>query len=265
MRILLTNDDGIAAPGLAAMHRALKHLGEVLVVAPSSVQSAMGHAVTFHKKVTTRKQRIITARGDDIEGYAVDGRPADCVKLGVNHLLKEEGPIDLVVSGMNAGCNVGVNVNYSGTVAAAREGSIQGIPSIAVSLHIGDRTRTRWDAAAEHAMNVIEAILAGPHEPDVCINLNVPIIDDEEPKGVKTARISTAPLADLYEIDHDIAGDPGYTVHSSIAFRDKPIDTDVHALWERFITVTPMCLDATHYGHMEKWETHLGAVKRDSE
>ena len=149
MRILLTNDDGITAPGLAAMYRSLSRLGQVHVVAPMDGQSAIGHAVTIYQPIVTRKQTVVTEFGDQFEGVAVEGRPADCVKLAINYLLDE--PVDLVVSGMNEGVNMGINVLYSGTVAAAREGAIQGVRSIAVSLFIGDRKQTRWLDAADHA------------------------------------------------------------------------------------------------------------------
>ena len=130
MFILLTNDDGISAPGLVALYRELHSLGEVAVVAPESVQSATGHGITLNQPLLTRKVTV----EDAFTGIAVDGRPADCVKLAVAQLLPRTP--DLVVSGMNSGANTGINVVYSGTVAAAIEAAFLGLPAIAVSLHL---------------------------------------------------------------------------------------------------------------------------------
>src|SRR3982751_5186483 len=151
MLILLTNDDGIRGPGLVALYRELVKLGDVHVVAPETVQSATGHGITLTTPLLTSRVTIENA----FTGTAVDGRPADCVKLAVAQLLPREP--DLVVSGMNAGANVGVNVIYSGTVAAAIEAAFLGVPSIAVSLHIG-RGRPLFDVAAHHARRTIEAV-----------------------------------------------------------------------------------------------------------
>lgn len=197
MRILLTNDDGIRAPGIVALHDALMdtipgHEGTlggpisvagtpielVYTVAPATVQSATSHGVTFHEPLMVEPARI---RGR-MNGAAVDGRPADCVKLALSEIWPGEfgagSRPDLVVSGMNAGANCGINVIYSGTVAAAIEAAFLGIPSIAVSLHLG-KASTRFDVGAIHARRAIETLLAGglpnPHE---VLNLNVPRCED---------------------------------------------------------------------------------------
>ena len=176
MRILLTNDDGIDAPGLAALHRAVADLGEVHVVAPARVQSATSHAVTFH--------RPIAVRNGASAWRSMAGR-RDCVKLGL-HAMQDRwsGPIDLVISGMNAGANVGINVLYSGTVGAAREASFAGVPAIAVSLHVGDWDHDHWDRAAAHARTAIDALLEAGFDGGTVMNVNVPILDGgREPKG----------------------------------------------------------------------------------
>lgn len=202
MRILLTNDDGIRAPGIVSLHDALMDtipghestLGGpisiagtpvelVYTVAPATVQSATSHGVTFHEPLMVEEARI---RGR-MSGTAVDGRPADCVKLALSEIWPGEfgegadgkpSRPDLVISGMNAGANCGINVIYSGTVAAAIEAAFLGIPSIAVSLHLG-KAATRFDVGAIHARRAIEALLAGglpnPHE---VLNLNVPRCED---------------------------------------------------------------------------------------
>src|SRR5215212_6903919 len=153
MNILLTNDDGIMAPGIVAMYRELTKLGDVHVVAPETVQSATGHGITLTSPLLTSRVTIENA----FTGTAVDGRPADCVKLAVAQLLPREP--DLVVSGMNAGANVGVNVIYSGTVAAAIEAAFLGLPAIAVSLHLRSDVQTDYDRAAGYAVRTIDLIL----------------------------------------------------------------------------------------------------------
>src|SRR5688572_21469143 len=153
MLILLTNDDGIMAPGIVAMYRELVKLGDVHVVAPETVQSATGHGITLTAPLLTSRVTIENA----FTGTAVDGRPADCVKLAVAQLLPREP--DLVVSGMNAGANVGINVIYSGTVAAAIEAAFLGLPSIAVSLYLKNDVPTDYKRASLFARQTIEQML----------------------------------------------------------------------------------------------------------
>ena len=151
MQILLTNDDGIYAPGLAAMERALQRLGEVNVVAPAIEQSGVGHSITFLTPLMAKE----IFDGDRRRGWAVEGSPADCVKLAFGELCPKP---DLVVSGINGGLNVGINVLYSGTVAGATEGAVFGITSVAVSLEYDEHAK--FDPAAEMAVRMIEQILA---------------------------------------------------------------------------------------------------------
>src|SRR3989441_10436522 len=158
MRILLTNDDGIYAPGLRALLPELRKLGEVVVVAPATEQSAVGHSVTLTTPLIV--QEVLDEDGKPL-GWAVEGRPADCVKLALVELLK--APPDLVVSGLNAGSNAGINVLYSGTVAAAIEGAFYNRPSIAVSLEYTKPKPLDFGRAADLARQVIEQILA--HKP----------------------------------------------------------------------------------------------------
>src|SRR3954471_4441590 len=152
--ILLTNDDGITAPGLVAMYRHLTDMGEVHVVAPETVQSASGHGITLSQPLLTSKVEVENA----FTGTAVAGSPADCVKLAVAQLLPRQP--DLVISGINSGANVGINVIYSGTVAAAIEAAFLGLPSIAISLYLRKEVETNYKVAANWAIGVIEQILA---------------------------------------------------------------------------------------------------------
>src|SRR5438477_9540222 len=154
MLILLTNDDGIMAPGIVAMYRELAQLGEVHVVAPETVQSATGHGITLTSPLLTNRVTVENA----FTGTAIDGRPADCVKLAVSQILPRQP--DLVVSGINSGANVGINVIYSGTIAAAIEAAFLGLPSIAISLYLRKEIETDYKVAARRAMDVIEQVLA---------------------------------------------------------------------------------------------------------
>lgn len=255
MRILLTNDDGIEAPGLAALYKAVQGLGEVHVVAPERVQSATSHAVTFHRPI--RVAEYPGPGGDGVRGTSVGARPADCVKLAIAHLVPQ--PIDLVVSGINAGANVGVNVIYSGTVGAAREAAFFGIPSIAISQHVNDWDGIRWDASAEHAGKAIRRVLEGPMTPHSVVNINIPVLDDgAEPKGMKAAPISTSSMVDKYEITPGDDGSYHYKTCNAMTFRTRDPGTDVAALFEGYITVTPLEHDVTDLRQMAGWCEHIG-------
>src|SRR3954454_7647127 len=170
MRILLTNDDGIYAPGLRAMRHELRKLGSVTVVAPATEQSAAGHSVTLLAPLIV--QEVFEDDGKTFIGWAVEGRPADCVKLALLELLKE--PPDLIVSGLNAGSNAGINVLYSGTVAAAIEGAFFRRTSIAVSLEYTKPKPLDFPRAAELARRVIEQILKHPQPDGALYNINIP-------------------------------------------------------------------------------------------
>ena len=159
MRILLTNDDGIHSPGIAALYDALEGLGEIVPVAPLTVQTAASHGITFTEPLMTETVVV----NERFTGGAVDGRPADCVKLALRTLWSQrygEGPTaDLPISGMNVGAHVGINILYSGTVGAAMESAFLGVPAIAVSLHIGDGSRTSFGRAAQIGRRIIDRIL----------------------------------------------------------------------------------------------------------
>lgn len=254
---MLTNDDGIHAPGIAALHRVIKHLGEVHVVAPATVQSATSHAITFHRPMAATHE-VVTAEVDEhsFKGIAVDGRPADCVKLAVAELVPK--PIDLVISGMNSGANVGINVIYSGTVAAAREAAFLGIPAIAVSLHMGPPDENDFDRGAAQVQPVLEAILAKPLEPHTLLTVNVPrTIVGSEPKGVRVVPISTSPMADRFLPREMEDGVTHYEAMDGFKFQHTPTDSDVDVLFQRYITVTPLHFDLTDHEAISQWEQRL--------
>src|SRR5690349_11196947 len=168
MLILLTNDDGIRHPGLVAMYRELTRLGEVHVVAPETVQSATGHGVTLNTPLLTDRVTV----EDTFTGVAVDGRPADCVKLAVSQILPRQP--DLVISGINSGANVGINVIYSGTIAAAIEAAFLGLPSIALSLYLRNDIPADYPRAAVFGRQAVERILQAGLKPGQVATVNVP-------------------------------------------------------------------------------------------
>jgi 5'-nucleotidase len=261
MRILLTNDDGIRAPGIAALYRAVADLGELCVVAPAKVQSAASHAVTFHKALATRRVRIAAVDGlPRFEGIAVAGRPADCVKLAVAHLVP--GPIDLVLSGINCGANIGINVIYSGTVAAAMEAGFMGTPAIAISLFVGPG-RVPWDRAADYVREALDLILASPLAPHTVLNLNIPLLDGgAKPRGLRVVPISTSPLLDSYEALKGRGSRCDYTPGTHMRFRHTPAGCDVEALYRGYITLTPLHFDLTEHRQLVSWKQVLGRRHR---
>src|SRR4051812_47005454 len=249
MFILLTNDDGIHAPGLVALWRELTKLGEVAVVAPETVQSATGHGITVATPLLTNKVTIDGA----FTGTAVDGRPADCVKLAVNKLLPRQP--DLVVSGLNSGVNVGINVIYSGTVAAAIEAAFLGLPSVAVSLHLKNDVPADFPRAAELGRETIEMILAAGLGAGQVASINIPALRaDQQPTGIKVCRQCTRPWVDTYEERSSPRGQKYYWNSSIFSLGTSEADTDVAAVGEGYIAVTPLQFDLTHYPLLHAWQ-----------
>ncbi len=249
MLILLTNDDGIQAPGLVAMYRELTRLGEVQVIAPETVQSAAGHGITISAPLLTSKVTV----ENGFTGVAVDGRPADCVKLAVAQLLPK--PPDLVVSGINSGANVGINVVYSGTVAAAIEAAFLGLPSIAVSLLYVNDIPMDYARAAVLARQTIEKILTAGLPAGRVVSVNIPALrDGENPTGVKVVRQCTRPWVDTYERRTDPRGRDYFWNSSVFTLYESDENTDVAALRDGYITITPLQFDMTHPLLLREWQ-----------
>jgi len=260
MKILLTNDDGIHAPGIEALYDAIQGMGEVRVVAPADSQSAASHGITFHRPLMMREAQP----NPRMRGIAVEGRPADCVKLAARALWQEwYGPgarPDLVVSGMNAGANVGINVIYSGTVAAAVEGAFLGIPSIAVSLHLGTPGRAHFARAAEIARAAIDRILEHPLDAHRVMNVNIPRTEsaDAPMPPIRVVSMNVAAGIDGYERRTAPDGRTYYWPNGNgMEFYHTNEGTDVEALNERFISVTPLQYDLTDNHRMAQWRERL--------
>jgi 5'-nucleotidase len=252
MLILLTNDDGILAPGILAMYRALTALGEVMVIAPETVQSATGHGITLTTPLLT--SRVTVENG--FTGTAVDGRPADCVKLAVDQLLPRRP--DLVVSGINSGANVGINVIYSGTIAAAIEAAFLGLPAVATSLHLKRDVPADYAGAAELTVGIIRQLLEGGLRGGEVVNVNIPALAaGQAPAGVRLARQCTRPWVDTYERRQDPRGRDYFWNSSVFQLNTTDEDTDVAGLRDGFITVTPLQYDLTDHGGLQRWGERL--------
>lgn len=260
MRILLTNDDGIDAPGIEALYDALQGLGEIVPIAPATVQSATSHGITFHEPLMTEEVVV----NDRMNGIAVDGRPADCVKLALRAIWQErygEGSRpDITISGMNSGANVGINIIYSGTVAAAVESAFLGVPAIAVSLHLGDRSQIRYGRAAEIARKAIDRVLQHRLDRHGVININVPRVesDDMPVPEIRVVEMNIAPGADGYERRVSPDGKVYYwSMGSGMEFTHTTPDSDVEALLERYITITPLSYALTDYARLQTWRERV--------
>ena len=246
MNILLANDDGIFAPGIIALARSLARLGTVYVVAPATEQSGVGHSITYLTPLTCKK---IFDEQDRFRGWAVDGSPADSVKLGVLELVPK--PIDLIVSGINSGLNAGINVLYSGTVAAAIEGAFFGIPSVAVSLE--HDLHADYATAAELATGIIEKLLKKPASnasaDSELFNLNIPTAATRLAKTGGQPQVHIVPLGvrrygDQYEKRQDPKGRDYYWSFSD-PMEPSDDETDMNALATGHITLTPLLFDLT--------------------
>ena len=252
MQILLTNDDGIYAPGLAAMERALKRLGDVCVVAPAIEQSGVGHSITFLSPLMAKE----VFEGDRRRGWAVEGSPADCVKLALAEFCPNP---DLVVSGINGGLNLGINVLYSGTVAGATEGAVSGLTSVAVSLEYDEHAR--FDDAAEMAVRLIEQILqqrdSGSHP---LYNINIPTKALEQPTEVRVVPMATVGWPSEFDRRVDPKGRRYYWATGIPAIPREGVYTDLQAWEQGDVTLTPLRIDRTEREMLERmrdWKLQL--------
>ena len=254
MRILLTNDDGIYAPGLRALRKELLSLGEVMVVAPATEQSAAGHSVTLLNPLLVSEVFEELDGKKDFIGWAVEGRPADCVKLALLELLPD--PPDVIVSGMNAGSNAGINVLYSGTVAAAIEAAFYRFTAIAVSLEY-DKKIYDFPKAARYARQVIEQILAQKPQQGSLLNVNIPVLENGPIRGIRVAQQNVTPYQDRFERRVNPRGRTYFWTSPDFVCPEPHPDTDVMALAEQYITLTPLKFDLTDHARLDairKWE-----------
>ncbi|MEM8847660.1 MAG: 5'/3'-nucleotidase SurE [Bacteroidota bacterium] len=242
--ILVTNDDGITAPGLRSLIKTMKEIGDVIVVAPDSPQSGMGHAITIDNTLYSKKVVIDNELGAP-EEYSCSGTPADCVKLALQEILDRKP--DICVSGINHGSNSSINVIYSGTMSAAIEAGIEGVPAIGFSL-----CDYSWEANFEPALSavkkvVVQALKYGIPKGTV-LNVNIPK-SDEEPKGIKVCRQARANWKEKFDKRTSPTGKDYYWLTGEFELLDKGEDTDEWALTNGYVSVVPTQFDLTAH-HM---------------
>ncbi|MBI5365886.1 MAG: 5'/3'-nucleotidase SurE [Planctomycetes bacterium] len=247
MHILLLNDDGIDAPGLVALRGALARFARVSVVAPRYEQSGVGHSITIFKPLAVH----VRSNADRRVQAMVEGTPADCVKLALGDLLKKRP--DLVISGINLGTNAGINVFYSGTVAGAMEAAFSGVPAMAISL--ATKQEPDFACAARVAVHLIRKVLPDHCTPGVVFNINIPNLPWEKLRGVVFTRQDSSPYVDSFDRREDPRGQTYYWMRGDMRLRpagtlwseaDEP-PSDVEALRDGYVTITPLQLDLTHY------------------
>lgn len=235
MQILLTNDDGIFAPGLAAIYKELTKIGNVIVVAPADSRSGTGHSITVSRPLLCNKVDI----EGQFTGFSVHGSPADCVKLASMQLC--DGPIDLLVAGINNGANAGINIYYSGTVAAAMEGAFLKIPAVAMSLAAEEQMD--FAQAAEYCVKILKKLL--PVKSGEVININIPQLSKGNPKGVRVVPQSTEAFQEQYIKQKDEKGQTVFQLAGGL-HRDERNPTDTTSLAEGFITITALAPGMTN-------------------
>jgi len=251
--ILISNDDGITAPGIRALVDAMKSIGDIIIVAPDSPQSGMGHAVTISKPLRLDKTDIY----GDIPAYQCSGTPADCVKLAVDKVLHRKP--DLLVSGINHGSNSSINVLYSGTMSAAMEGAIEGMPSVGFSL-----CNYSYDAdfslAKSVAQRVAKNIIQNGLPQGTLLNVNIPNVVAADFKGLKVCRQAIAKWQEEFDERRDPNGRRYFWLTGKFINMDKGIDTDEWALANNFASIVPVHFDLTAYHAMQalnSWELSI--------
>jgi 5'-nucleotidase len=240
MRLLLTNDDGINAKGIYALAKELEQNHEVIIIAPDNERSACGHSITLTRPLIVREIKL---EGLKSKAFSVDGTPADCVKIAINKLLSEK--IDMVVSGINKGLNLGTDVLYSGTVSAAIEAAIYKIPSMAISMEVTKDIET-YEMAARFANEILLKAQENNIKNDIVLNVNIPLLEESEIKGIKVCKIGSRLYKNCYI---ETIGENNET-HYEIKGEVKDIheeNSDTIYFKEGYVTVTPLHYDLTNF------------------
>ncbi len=255
--ILVTNDDGITAPGIKNLIEAVSDLGKIIVVAPDKPQSGMGHAITIGVPLRLHKVSFF----GDIEAYQCTGTPVDCVKLAVDKILHHKP--DLCISGINHGANHSINVIYSGTMSAAVEAAIESIPSAGFSL-LDYSLEADFTASKIYARIIVQQMLNSLSEKHAVLNVNIPIATPEQIKGIKICRQAYAKYEEDFIERTDPHGRRYYWLTGEFVNFDEGIDTDVWALANNYVSVVPVQFDMTHYKLKETLENtwNLNAEER---
>ena len=245
--ILITNDDGISAKGILSLYEEMINFGEVVIIAPDSPQSGMGHAITIHNPL--RLEKLIMFSGS--EAYSCSGTPVDCVKLGIYEVLKRKP--DLIVSGINHGANTSTNVLYSGTMSAAVEGAMEGIPSIGFSL-CNFKSDANFNGAKSVVRRVVAEVLKNGMPEGVCFNVNVPDINENQLNGIKVCRQANAFWEDRFDKRLDQFGKPYYWLAGGFQTQDNDNTTDLYWIEQGYASVVPTQYDMTSYKALKELE-----------
>jgi 5'-nucleotidase len=238
--ILITNDDGLMAPGIRHLIEAVKDLGRIVVVAPDKPQSGMGHAITIGFPLRLHKTHLM----DGVESWSCSGTPVDCVKLAVDKVLHQKP--DICLSGINHGANHSINVIYSGTMSAAVEASIENIPAIGFSLQ-DHNLEADFTGAKQFARQIVEKVLSKKADKHLCLNVNFPSVDVSLIKGIKVCRQAYAKYQEEFQERKDPSGKKYYWLTGEFLNFDKGKDTDVWALKNNYVSVVPVQYDLTSY------------------
>ncbi len=252
--ILVTNDDGITAGGLKALVNSARKFGDVLVVAPDSPQSAQGHAITIERPVFVRESN---AFGNEVEAYECSGTPVDCVKIAKSVLLKGRTP-DLCVSGINHGSNAAINIIYSGTLSAAMEASLEGIPSIGFSF-LDYRAEADFTVCVPYVEKLISHVLEHGMDEGNLYNVNIPNLSAEQIRGIKVCRQAEARWVEEYVKGQDPRGRPYYWLSGKFVNNEKREDADANALQAGYVSLVPSHHDLTNHSALTK----LQAIEAD--
>lgn len=250
MKFLLTNDDGIFSPGLEVLVEVMKNYGEVYVVCPHQDKSAVGHSITFRNPLFIRETSKF---GTDVKAWTVNGTPADCVKIAMEVLLPDE--IDMVVSGINMGSNIGRDCYYSGTIAAAREAIFYGIPAIAVSLDVAEQSIPNFNAAKPLFSNTFGMLLNSQSSIEGLISINIPNVNVDECKGIKFAALDFGIQRYCYTGEVNAKGETIYWLkESQLQSPFKMSNGDEQLLRDYYVIVTPLAIEMTDYKRIEEIE-----------
>ena len=237
-KILITNDDGILSKGIYALWEAMNDIGETFIAAPSSEQSASSHSLTLSSPLRVE----ILERKNGFKGWSINGTPVDCVKIAIRSLMKKSP--DILVSGVNHGANLGNNIIYSGTVSAATEGMIMGVPSIAISL--ASYETDNYDVVKKYAKNIVTNVLDHGLPQDTLLNVNVPYCKSKEIRGLKITSQGNQYFIDEYEKRIDPRNSEYYWIKGQMIDEDQSIDYDGKAIQENYVSVTPIHFKLTN-------------------
>jgi 5'-nucleotidase len=254
MNILITNDDGINSQGILALAKEFINEGSVIISAPDRQRSASSHSITMHKPISARKSSF---HGLNCNAYAVTGTPVDCVKLAYEKLANSR--IDMVISGINEGSNLGTDVIYSGTVSAAIEGALLNIPSLAISL-AGVNSEMNYNTAAQFTHMIFNKFIKDESKEGIVLNINIPNCKRNEVKGIIASSIGSRKYINNYEERKDQHGNLYYCLTGEIDKVENGSTTDIYAAENNYISITPMRFEFTRYDYLDnigRWEINL--------